>query len=209
MTTPAAVEPITARVFLFGDTDLVQAMRTSGAADTLRQQLGGFSRTTQDEAVQQLARISAEVLDIDLAMALLGAWSRYPRSGRPADGRLPLLRARTRGAALPPDHDRPPALDRPSRQRQARGNCPLHPAAPGQGRSADRHNTKGVADRTSRGPLRLRSEREHRGQYRCPPTRAADVAFLNATRFRHPARVVAQHQAACPPPVRSAGPSSR
>jgi len=77
MTTPAAVEPITARVFLFGGTDLVRAMQTSGAADTLRQELGGFARTTQDEAVQQLAKISAEALDIDLAMALLGAWSRY------------------------------------------------------------------------------------------------------------------------------------
>jgi hypothetical protein len=77
MTTAAAVEPITARVFLFGDTDLVQAVQASGVADTVRQELGGFSRATQDEAVQQLARISAEVLDIDLALVLLGAWSRY------------------------------------------------------------------------------------------------------------------------------------
>lgn len=77
MTTAAAVEPITARVFLFGNADLVQAVETSGVADVLRQELGGFSRATRDEAVQQLARISAEVLDVDLAMALLGAWSRY------------------------------------------------------------------------------------------------------------------------------------
>lgn len=77
MTTAAAVEPITARVFLFGDTDLVQAVQTSGVTDTVRQELGSFSRATQDEAVQQLAKISAEVLDIDLTLALLGAWSRY------------------------------------------------------------------------------------------------------------------------------------
>ena len=39
MTTAAAVEPITARVFLFGDTDLVQAVEASGVADTVRQEL--------------------------------------------------------------------------------------------------------------------------------------------------------------------------
>ena len=77
MTTATAIEPITARVFLFGDTDLVRAMQTSGVSDTVRQELGGFSRATHDEAVQQLAKISAEVLDIDLATVLLGAWSRY------------------------------------------------------------------------------------------------------------------------------------
>src|SRR5215207_10376710 len=49
---------------------LFQAVEASGAADTVRQELGGFSRATRDEAVQQLARISAEVLDIDLALAL-------------------------------------------------------------------------------------------------------------------------------------------
>jgi hypothetical protein len=77
MTTATAIEPITARVFLFGDTDLVQAMQTSGVADTVRQELGGFTQTTRDEAVQQLAKISAELLDLDLAVVLLGAWSRY------------------------------------------------------------------------------------------------------------------------------------
>lgn len=43
----------------------------------VRQQLGGFTPATQDQAVQQLARISAEVLDLDLTGALIGAWSRY------------------------------------------------------------------------------------------------------------------------------------
>ncbi len=77
MTTATATQPLTARAFLFGDADLVQAMQTSGVADTVRQELGGFTQVTRDEAVRELGKIGAEVLDLDLTQLLLGAWSRY------------------------------------------------------------------------------------------------------------------------------------
>lgn len=77
MTTAAAAQPLTARAFLFGDTDLVQAMQTTGVADTVRQELGGFTQVTRDEAVRELGKLSAELLNLDLTQLLLGAWSRY------------------------------------------------------------------------------------------------------------------------------------
>lgn len=77
MTTAAATQPLTARAFLFADTDLVQAMKTSGVADTVRQELGGFRQVTRDEAVRELGKISAELLELDLTQVLLGAWSTY------------------------------------------------------------------------------------------------------------------------------------
>lgn len=78
MTTATPARPITARAFLFGDTDLISALQTSGAAETVRQELQGFAQTTRDEAVRELGKISAELLDqLDLTQLVLGAWSTH------------------------------------------------------------------------------------------------------------------------------------
>lgn len=75
MTTATPTQPVTVRAFLFGDADLVSALQTSGAADIMRQQLEGFAQTTRDEAVRELGKISAELLDkLDLTQLVLSAW---------------------------------------------------------------------------------------------------------------------------------------
>jgi hypothetical protein len=73
----ATTQPITARVFLFGDKDLVKAIQASGLEKSLRDEFAGFTRATRDEALRELGKLSGELLDLDLTTAMLGAWSRY------------------------------------------------------------------------------------------------------------------------------------
>jgi hypothetical protein len=77
MTTASASQPITTGGLLFGDSGIGSALQASGAADAIREKLANFTDVTRNEAVQEFGRISADLLDLNLADVLLGALSTY------------------------------------------------------------------------------------------------------------------------------------
>lgn len=74
-TTPTA--GVTARALLFGDTDLVSSLEKTGVATTLSEELDGFARTTREEAIRQVGKVTSDLLDLDLTQLVLNAWSTH------------------------------------------------------------------------------------------------------------------------------------
>jgi hypothetical protein len=77
MTTAPASQPITPGSFLFGDSGIASALQASGAADVVREKLASFTLATRNEAVREVERISAELLDLNLLDVVIRALSTY------------------------------------------------------------------------------------------------------------------------------------
>jgi hypothetical protein len=77
MTTALANQQITIGNFLSGEGGLGPALQASGAADQIREQLTGFTEPTRSEAVAEVEKISADVLNLDVGDVLVGALAGY------------------------------------------------------------------------------------------------------------------------------------
>ena len=77
MTTVPANQQITIGSFLCGEAGLGPALRASGAADQIREQLTGFTEATYGEAVAEVEKISADVLNLSVGDVLVGALAGY------------------------------------------------------------------------------------------------------------------------------------
>src|SRR5215218_7630642 len=77
MSDPAA--PLSARVLLFGDEDraaaaLCDAIRSGAAGGLVWSALGPLARATFDAAAQEIAKVAAGLLDLELAHVLVAGW---------------------------------------------------------------------------------------------------------------------------------------
>ena len=77
MTTAPASQPITFGGLLFSDNSIASALESTGTADVVREKLANFTQATRNEAVQEVERISNELLDLNLVDVLLGALRIY------------------------------------------------------------------------------------------------------------------------------------
>ena len=77
MTTAPANQQVTIGGFLCGEGGPGPALEASGAADQIREQLTRFTETTRGEAVAEVERISADVLNLGIGDVLVGALAGY------------------------------------------------------------------------------------------------------------------------------------
>lgn len=77
MTTAPANQQITIGNFLCGEDGLRPALQASGAADQIREQLTRFTEPTRSEAVAEVEKISADILNLDIGDVLVGALAEY------------------------------------------------------------------------------------------------------------------------------------
>lgn len=77
MTTTQERQTITFGGFLFGDNGIASALHASGTVDAMCEKLANFTEATRNEAVQEVERISDELLNLNLTDVLLGALSTY------------------------------------------------------------------------------------------------------------------------------------
>jgi hypothetical protein len=77
MTTVPESQPITFGSLLFSDSGIASALEASGTADVVREKLPNFTQATRNETVQEVERISNELLDLNLIDVLLGALGTY------------------------------------------------------------------------------------------------------------------------------------
>ena len=77
MTTAPANQQITIGNFLCGEGGLGPALQASGVAGQIREQLTRFTEPTRSEAVAEVEKISADVLNLDVGDVLVGALAGY------------------------------------------------------------------------------------------------------------------------------------
>jgi hypothetical protein len=77
MTTAPTSQPITFGGFLFDDNGIASALEAGGTADVVREKLANFTQATRNEALQEVERVSNELLDLNLIDVLLGALRTY------------------------------------------------------------------------------------------------------------------------------------
>ncbi len=82
MTYPTPPQPLTARIFLFGEKQdavaaLTNAMTSGDVGSTVCRQLGNLGQVGQSAAVRELSTVSAGLLELDLSYVLVAGWRKY------------------------------------------------------------------------------------------------------------------------------------
>ncbi len=70
-------QPVTVRDVLLEDTGMASALQASRAADLVSGRLVDFTQATREQAVREVGRISADLLDLNFADLIIGALASY------------------------------------------------------------------------------------------------------------------------------------
>jgi hypothetical protein len=73
MTTAQANQSFGSPESLFSSSDIASALETSGVADLVRGQLRGFTQATRSQAVNEVERITAELIDLNPLQVIIDA----------------------------------------------------------------------------------------------------------------------------------------